>query len=164
MGPPPSDPSDDVPIFETYHRGRNRVAARAAAAAALGVAAWTIVRRRPSRVAIEGPSMAPTLVPGDWCLVVAPRRWRRGDVVVVEHPGRPGYEMVKRLVGLPGDDVDGRRLGPGEHWIEGDHPSSTDSRSFGPVGADALRARVLLIYWPPTRRRVLRSSERRISR
>lgn len=122
-------------------------------------AAWTIARTRPARVAIEGASMAPTLIPGDWCLVVVPRRWRRGDVVVVEHPERPGYEMVKRLVGLPGDDVDGRKLGPDEHWVRGDHASSTDSRSFGPVGRGALRAKVVLIYWPPGRRRVIRSSE-----
>ena len=45
--------------------------------------------------------MAPTLLPGDWALVVTPRRTDRGDVVVVEHPGRPGYEMVKRLTAVP---------------------------------------------------------------
>ena len=100
--------------------------------------------------------MAPTLLPGDWCLVVTPREWRRGDVVVAEHPGRPGYEMVKRLVGVPGDRVGDKRLGHGEYWIEGDHPSSTDSRAFGPVGIDALRARVLLIYGPQARRRLVR--------
>ena len=100
--------------------------------------------------------MAPTLLPGDWCLVVAPRQWRRGDVVVAEHPERPGYEMVKRLVGLPGDRMDDRVLGPDEFWIEGDHASSTDSRAFGPVGGAALRARVLLIYAPASRRRLLR--------
>jgi signal peptidase I len=156
MGPPPSVRSDDRPTSETYHRGRSRVAGWVAGIATVGVAAWTIVRHRPSRVAIEGPSMTPALVPGDWCLVAVPRRWRRGDVVVVEHPGRPGYEIVKRLVGLPGDAISGRRLGPGEHWVEGDHPSSTDSRAFGPVAAEALRARVLLIYWPPARRRLVR--------
>lgn len=123
---------------------------------AVALAAWTIVRARPGRVAIEGASMAPTLVPGDWCLVISPRRWRRGTVVVAEHPERPGYEMVKRLVGLPGDRVGARVLGPDEFWIEGDHSSSTDSRSFGPVREDALRARVLLVYGPASRRRTLR--------
>ena len=83
----------------------------------------------------------------------------RDDVVVVEHPGRPGYEMVKRLVALPGDTVQKDRvLGAGEFWVEGDHPqSSTDSRQFGPVGAEEIKARVLLVYWPPERRRLLRA-------
>ena len=98
--------------------------------------------------------MAPTLAPGDWALVVTTVRYRRGDVVVVEHPGRPGYEMVKRLVGLPGDRVAERILGDDELWVEGDYePASTDSRQFGPVRADALKAKVLLVYWPPQRRR-----------
>ena len=105
--------------------------------------------------------MVPTLVPGDWALVVAPRRFARGDVVVVEHAERPGYEMVKRLAGVPGDRVadraGGRTLGAGEFWVEGDHePASTDSRAFGPVRADALKAKVLLVYWPPERRRRIR--------
>jgi len=156
MGLPPSDHPDGQPTFETYHRGRDRVAAMVGAGIALGAAAWTILRRRPARVAIEGASMAPTLIPGDWCLVVSPRRWRRREVVVVAHPERPGYEMVKRLVGMPGDRVGERTLGATEYWVEGDHPSSTDSRAFGPVSGTALRAKVLLIYWPVARRRLVR--------
>ena len=98
--------------------------------------------------------MAPALAPGDWALVATPARYARGDVVVVEHPDRPGYEMVKRLVGLPGDRVADRTLGDDELWIEGDYaPTSTDSRQFGPVRAGALKAKVLLVYWPPERRR-----------
>jgi type IV secretory pathway protease TraF len=102
--------------------------------------------------------MAPTLLPGDWVLVLTPRTYARGDVVVVEHPGRPGFEMVKRLTAVPGDRVEGdRRLGPDEYWVEGDHaPTSTDSRHFGPVTGEELRAKAVLIYWPAGRRRVLR--------
>jgi type IV secretory pathway protease TraF len=101
--------------------------------------------------------MAPTLLPEDWALIVVPRRWRRGDVVVVEHPGRPGYEMVKRILAGPGERVGERVLGPDEWWVEGDHPvASTDSRHFGPVRTEALRARVLLVYWPRERRGMVR--------
>ncbi len=101
--------------------------------------------------------MAPTLAPGDWALAVVPRRFARRDVVVVEHPARPGYEMVKRLVGLPGDRVGDRVLAGDEFWLEGDHgTASTDSRDFGPVRAEGLRARVLLVYGPGARRRLVR--------
>jgi nickel-type superoxide dismutase maturation protease len=129
----------------------------AAAVAVLGATGADFVRFRPSRVAIEGASMMPTLMPGDWALVVSPRRYRRGDVVVVEHPGRPGYEMVKRLTAIPGDRVADRVLGSDEWWVEGDHPaSSTDSRHFGPVTRDELKAKALLVYWPAQRRHVVR--------
>jgi signal peptidase I len=95
--------------------------------------------------------MAPTLLPGDWVLVVTPSSYRRGDVVVVEHPGRPGYEMMKRLVWVPGDVVGERRLGADEYWVEGDGPASTDSRHFGPVSEDALKARAEVVYRPRER-------------
>lgn len=100
--------------------------------------------------------MVPTLLPGDWALVVEPRAYRSGDVVVVEHPGRPGYEMVKRIVAAPGGAVEDRRLGPDEWWVQGDHDPSTDSRHFGPVRRDELKAKVVLIYWPKDRRRRVR--------
>jgi mitochondrial inner membrane protease subunit 1 len=96
--------------------------------------------------------MAPTVLPGELLVAVSPRELRRGDVVLVEHPDRPGYEMVKRLTGLPEDVVEGRRLGPGECWILGDAPdASTDSRAFGPVHREAIRGVVVFRYWPRAR-------------
>lgn len=99
--------------------------------------------------------MAPTLEPGDWALAVSPGRLRRGDVVVVEHPRRSGFEMVKRIVAVEGDlTADGRLLEAGEWWVEGDNvAASTDSRHFGPLTTRRVKARVRLVYWPPARRR-----------
>ena len=120
-------------------------------------AAAAFTRYRPARVAIEGISMAPTLLPDDWVLVVTPDHFDRDDVVVVEHPQRPGYEIVKRLVAVPGDELDGRILEPDEFWVEGDFAEhSTDSRAFGPVTGAQLKAKAVLIYWPLERRRVVR--------
>jgi nickel-type superoxide dismutase maturation protease len=120
-------------------------------------AAYSFLRWKPFRVEIRGTSMLPSLSPGDWALAVSALRYRRGNVVVVEHPARPGFEMVKRLVAVPGDlTPDGRVLEPDEFWIEGDRPErSTDSRSFGPVRREHLKARVRLVYWPLERRRRL---------
>jgi nickel-type superoxide dismutase maturation protease len=112
-------------------------------------------------VAIEGGSMAPTLAPGDWAMAVPLRRPHVGDVVVVEHPGRPGYEMVKRIRGAPGDRIGDRTLGADEWWVEGDFAvASTDSRQFGSVSRDELKAKVALIYWPSHRRRRLSGTRR----
>ena len=92
--------------------------------------------------------MAPTLVAGDWALAFTPRRFTPGDIVVVEHPERAGYEMVKRLVRVVGAD---------HYWVEGDAPeASTDSRTFGPVSEAALKAKIVAIYWPRGRRGLVR--------
>ncbi len=101
--------------------------------------------------------MAPTLMPGDWALAVTPGKLRRGDVVVLDHPSRRGFELVKRITGLPGELApDGRILEADEWWVEGDHPeASTDSRHFGPVATDRVRAKLRLVYWPPSRRRLV---------
>ena len=96
--------------------------------------------------------MRPTLEPGDWALAVRARRVRRGDVVVVEHPERPGFELVKRVVHVPGDVApDGSEL-VDEVWIEGDAPeASSDSRTFGPLPTGLVRGRVWVVWWPPGR-------------
>jgi signal peptidase I len=153
------------------------------AAAGLAVGALAVLGRRLARlepVLVEGDSMRPTLLPGQR-VAVGPldRPPRRGDLVVVRRPG--GMEVVKRVVGLPGEqvrlragrlEVDGRpvpepylpggsgageldvALGPAQYLVLGDHrAASTDGRDFGPVGADALVGRVRFAYWPPRRLR-----------
>ena len=83
------------------------------------------------RIQIEGPSMLPTLVPGQ--VVMATRRWRPvrvGDVVVVPDPRDHGRLVVKRVA---------RRHG-GLLELVGDNPEfSTDSRVFGPVPTSAVQ-------------------------
>ena len=72
-------------------------------------AAYGFQRWRPFRVEVAGTSMRPTLEPGDWALAIRVRSVRRGDIVVVEHPERPGFELVKRVVHVAGDVApDGR--------------------------------------------------------
>jgi nickel-type superoxide dismutase maturation protease len=143
-------------VTRTYHRGTQArkvilVALFAGIAAAYGFQRW-----RPFRVEVAGMSMRPTLEPGDWALAVRARRVRRGDVVVVEHPERPGFELVKRVAHAPGDRApDGSEL-IDEVWIEGDDPeASSDSRRFGPVPVERVRARVRWVWWPPERVRSL---------
>jgi signal peptidase I len=96
--------------------------------------------------------MEPTLRPGDFLLAIRPGRIGRGALVVVEHPERPDFEMVKRVEALPGECVGDRILGLEEYWLVGDRPdASTDSRTFGPVGRPAIRGVARFRYWPPSR-------------
>ena len=119
-------------------------------------AAYGFQRWRPSRVEVAGASMRPTLEPGDWALAVRVQHVRRGDVVVVEHPERPGFELVKRVVHVPGEEAPDGRVLMDEVWVEGDEPDgSTDSRRFGPVPIGHVHARVRWVWWPPERVRSL---------
>jgi signal peptidase I len=129
-----------------------------AAAVLVGLAAAYGFRRwRPFRIEVEGTSMRTTLEPGDWAVAVRARRLHRGDVVVVEHPDRVGFEVVKRITHLPGDATpDGRGL-VDRVWVEGDDPEgSSDSRTFGPVPLGLVRGRVWFVWWPLGRIRALR--------
>lgn len=152
MDPPPRTFAERPP----YHRPQKPFTA-IGAAVTLAALAFALLRWRPTRIEIKGASMVPTLLPGDWALAVTRRRYARDDVVVVEHPGRPGYEIVKRLGGVPGERVGDRTLTDEEYWVVGERPdASTDSRHFGPVRGEHVKAKVLLVYWPKDRRRRVR--------
>jgi hypothetical protein len=117
---------------------------------ALAAALLVVGLRRLVTYEVADRSMAPTLQPGDWALGWRGRRARRGDVVVLEHPGRPGFEMVKRVAAGPGASVDGMALGAGEIWVLGDNPGagSVDSRALGAIPVERVRARLFLRYHP----------------
>lgn len=128
-----------------------------AAAVLAGIAAAYGFRRwRPSRIEVEGASMRPTLEPGDWAIGFRARRLHRGDVVVIEHPDRAGFELVKRVRHLPGDVAPDGLVLIDRVWVEGDDPGgSSDSRTFGPVPLGLVRGRVWVVWWPPGRIRAL---------
>ena len=95
-----------------------------------------------SAVLVQGPSMLPTLRPGDCLLVRRPGRVRPGAVVVARLAARPDLLVVKRAVRPVGD----------LWWLESDNPAVTDdSRRYGPA---RVVGRVALRYWPLPPRRV----------
>lgn len=137
----------------------------------LGLGARTYVVRP---LTVSSSSMSPTLCPGDRILV---RLWdsgleelHRGDLVVFDAEGSP---VVKRVVGLPGDDVEIRdallvvnqrrvsepyvdhasidalyygpvRVPDDTVLVLGDERAgSVDSREYGPVHASQLVGRVV---------------------
>ena len=141
----PTDETDSK--HQRYHGLRKRFLVVSMAGVAL---AWA--RLRPFRAVVEGESMMPTLGPGEFLVGIKNGTIRVGSLVVMEHPDRPGYEMVKRVAAGPGDRVGARVLGANEYWVLGDNPAeSTDSRSFGPVGRRSLKGVVRARYWPASR-------------
>jgi signal peptidase I len=136
---------------------------------------------------IPSESMVPTLEVGDRLFVnkfvyrfFEPKR---GDIIVfksVEGSTEGGQEdLIKRVVGLPGDQVQvnhGRLYLNGERWTEsyvndelpdstsfgpttvpegkvfvmGDNrANSLDSRFFGPVPLENIEGEAFLVFWPP---------------
>lgn len=111
-----------------------------------------------------GPSMIPTFNSvGDivLCDKLSPRlrRLQRGDVVVCRSPTSVGQTVCKRIVGMPGDELDGyhkdfawheqRTVPAGHVWLEGDNRrNSMDSRNYGPVPLALVQSRVLVKLWP----------------
>jgi hypothetical protein len=70
--------------------------------------------------------MEPTLVAGQGLVAVADVRARPGQLRCVEHPGRPGFWLVKRVSEVHPD---------GTMSVLSDNRDATlaDSRSFGPL-------------------------------
>jgi signal peptidase I len=113
----------------------------AAVGAALGLGA-AVRRARLEPMLVHGDSMRPTLVPGQR-IAVGPLREppRRGEVVVLRRPDRRELEVVKRVVGLPGEwvrlEADGRLLVDGrelpEPWLRAPGAAATPARRAAPL-------------------------------
>jgi signal peptidase I len=174
--------------------------------ALLTLVLFALVRLVVLNFRVDGQSMAPTLTHGQYLLVnrVAylgvdrawapwwpwPERCRdqtcylfgppqRGDIVVFWPPTPTDRPFIKRLIGLPGEQVevrdgavlvDGRPLSeayvrglagyvappvlvpPGQYYVLGDNrDNSTDSHLFGVLAADQIIGRAWLSYWPSER-------------
>jgi signal peptidase I len=104
-------------------------------------------RSWPSRVAVAGHSMEPTLLAGDWLLVdpaaFVGRPPVRDDLVVAADPHDPGRWLVKRVGEVQSD---------GRFRLAGDHPGhASDTSRIGPVVPAAVGGRPWFRYWPPRR-------------
>jgi signal peptidase I len=133
-----------------------------------------------ARIRVDGFSMEPSLHDGEFVIVnkLAYRLGspEHGDVIVFRYPKDPQQEYIKRIIGLPGDQV---RINNGEVYINdqrinepyiaappryqsewtvpdnnlfvlGDNRNnSSDSHSWGPVPMENVIGRALFVYWPP---------------
>ena len=156
---------------------RRGIIAGSIGATLLGAAALRGVLRR---FEIRESSMAPTFEPGDW--IVAKRRTgvlARGDIVVFRDPAGTGMNLIKRVIGEPGDHVriengrviingavladrwaaartepDGEwEIPQGHIWVLGDNRSMSrsDGRVFGPIPVENIKWQVVARYWPTSR-------------
>lgn len=132
-------------------RGRRRPLAASVARGVALAAALVLARRLRSWLdvaEVQGGSMAPTLLHGDWlvveCRAYTRRAPRIGEIVLAPDPRNPARELIKRIAAV--DPV------AGTAELRGDAPGeSTDSRTFGAVPLVGIRWRVIGRYRPVRR-------------
>ena len=146
----------------------------------LAVALYLGINAISARVRVDGFSMNPTLQDGEYVLVskVTYRlgQPQHGDIIVFKYPGEPPQDLIKRIIGLPGDSVqvngsnvyvNGQPLAEpyiaaapmyqgqwqvpeGFLFVLGDNRNdSSDSHSWGLLPRENVIGKALLIYWPP---------------
>lgn len=105
-------------------------------------AAWMLGRRL--RVRVVGRSMEPTLAEGQFVLVDRRRVPAPGELALARHPDRDGLLVVKRVAA---------RTGSGRFELASDNPAAgTDSRTWGPLPAEAVVGTVTLVLDRPSAR------------
>jgi signal peptidase I len=134
-----------------------------------------------ARIRVDGFSMEPTLHHGEFVVVNKIAYMlgspERGDVIVFHYPQDPEQEYIKRVIGLPGDQVE---VNAGTVYINGEalqepyiaapptyndrqwtvpaeslfvlgdnRNNSSDSHTWGFVPMDYVIGKAAVVYWPP---------------
>lgn len=154
------------------------------------VVLFVLINLVSARIRVDGASMQPTLVNGELVIVnkLAFRLGEpeRGDIIVFHFPIDPSQEFIKRVVGLPGDQIsihDGAIYVNGQqlqepylsvkpnYWgdwdvaedtlfVLGDNRNnSLDSHNWGTVPMDYVIGKALFIYWPLSNLGIIQHSE-----
>ena len=82
-----------------------------------------------------------------------------GDVVLLRSPTDPEKILIKRVLGVAGDEILTRAPYPKPRcpiptnhlWVEGDNIHSVDSNNFGPVSTGLVIGKATRIVFPPSR-------------
>jgi signal peptidase I len=145
----------------------------------LAVVLFFAINAVSARVRVDGFSMVPTLQDGEYVLVnrLAYRTGfpERGDIIVFSSPQSSDLDLIKRVIGLPGDTinisggvvkVNGQALDEpyiaaapvyngewnvpeGNLFVLGDNRNdSSDSHAWGLLPIQNVIGKAILIYWP----------------
>jgi signal peptidase I len=133
-----------------------------------------------ARIRVDGASMEPTLDTGEY-VIVNRLSYRlgtpqRGDIIVFHPPLAPQEEYIKRVIGLPWDEVEVRdgmvyvngqalnetylstktnypgtwRVPAGQLFVLGDNRNnSSDSHEWGTLALASVVGKAVVVYWPP---------------
>ena len=145
----------------------------------LAVVLFLVINALSARVRVDGFSMMPTLQDGEFVLVNKMAYHigspTRGDIIVFQSTTERNLDLIKRVIGLPGDHIvigggkvtiNGQTLNepyiaaapnysgawkvPDGYWfVLGDNRNdSSDSHVWGYLPIQNVIGKALLIYWP----------------
>ena len=147
----------------------------------LSVVLFFLINAVSARIRIDGSSMEPNLHHGEF-VIVSKINYRlgepqRGDVVVFDFPRNITQEYIKRVIGLPGEEI---KIKNGQVFVNGvaltepylmmepryegewlvqedelfvlgdNRNNSSDSHNWGMVPMENVVGEALLVYWPPS--------------
>lgn len=147
----------------------------------LAVIIFLVINTVTGRYEVQSISMEPTLHEGQYLIVSKVTYWfhppERGDVVVLDPPNESPIPYIKRVIGLPGEEVavyDGRvwidgvalnepyisgpptyyyekrLLSENEYLVLGDNRNnSSDSHAWGTLPRQNIIGKSVFRYWPP---------------
>ena len=138
-----------------------------------------IVNTATGRYRVQGHSMLPTLHEGEYLIINKLSYFldepRRGDIIVLHFPRDRSREYIKRVIGLPGDEIEITEsvvtvngvpldepytngaaayrsatwtVPQDQYFVMGDNRNnSSDSRSWSFLPRDDIVGKAWLIYW-----------------
>jgi signal peptidase I len=136
---------------------------------------------------VYGTSMVPNILPSDYIMADKVtyhfRNPQRGEVIILNSPQQSQKDLIKRVIGLPGDTIEiknntlyingiainepyikepikytyGKQVVPADsYFVLGDNRNvSADSHSGWFLNKDNIIGRAMLIYWPFSRIRII---------
>lgn len=177
---PPDYPEDETGDLPRPRTKRRSVIREIIDIAVLVVVIYTLVNLLSARFIVDGPSMQPNFETGQFVLVnrigYLMTEPARGDVIVFRSPDASEFDLIKRIIGLPGETINitnqqlfvGNEvldepyinapprysgtwtLGPEEYFVLGDNRNnSRDSHNFGPLSRTNIIGQAAIVYWPP---------------
>jgi len=180
LPPEAAAPAGDQPVSLSRAFGGRSVLREIAETVLLTLIIFLSLNATTGRFQVRGSSMMPTLQDGQYLVISKLIYWihppERGDIIVFRPPNNPDEDYIKRIVGLPGEQIEIQNgelwvdnvsfeepyivapshysgswdLEAGEYFVLGDNRSnSSDSHSWGMLPRENIVGKAWLCYWPP---------------